>query len=226
MHNVGKTGKIFDDKKHPYFEYIKEQNAELEWWKQKDPHYIGMYKNKGKVFASIFADRRDYQANLNFAKAVADRYELEIFIKPDVDKNKIATYLKRVLKGEKLKKTLDSIKNNEYELKIGNEVWQGDLAEQKGGSVANVIDNAFKHKFGYTKTKVPKQLEVYKNVFLCLNLKSLKDENLLRIAKKLQYRAKKHTNLQAMLIKADGKMYFLNRETLLDIDKMKNALNK
>ena len=225
-HNVGKTGQIFDDKKHPYFGYIKEQKAELEWWKYKDPHYVGMYKNKGKVFASIFSDNKDYTANLNFAKAVADQHKLEIYIKSHIDKNKIENYLKKVLKGKALKEKLNSIKNNEYELKIGKEVWQGDLAVQKGGSVVNTIDNAFKHKFGYTKAGTPKQLEVYKNVFLCLELNSFKDENILRIAKKLKYRTEKHKNLQAILIKADEKIYFIKREALLDIDKMKNALNK
>ena len=71
-----------------------------------------------------------------------------------------------------------------------------------------------------------KQLENYDNVFIGIQLKSLKDENLLRITKKLQYKAIKHTNLQALFIQADGNVYFFNRETLLDIDKMKNALNK
>ena len=233
MHNVGKTGKIFDDKKHPYFEYIKEQIAELEWWKLKDPHYIGMYKNKGKVFASIFADRRDYPANLNFAKAVADRYELEIFIKPDIDKNKIATYLKRVFKGEKLKKTLDSIKNNEYELKIGNEVWQGDLAVPKSNNIVSAIDNVFKNKFGYTKSGTPKQLQVYNKVFVGIQFKQWYSENTIKgMASVLNNNAKKHNTLKAVILKIENNTILLNksdmsdRENIIKILKSKSASNK
>ncbi len=231
-HNVGKIGQIFDEKQHPYFKYINEQKGELEWWKLKDPHYVGMYKSKGKVFASIFADRKDYQSNLNFAKAVAEQHKLEIYIKSHIDKTKIENYLKKVLKGKALKEKLNSIKNNEYEIKIGNEVWQGDLAEQKGSNPANTVSSAFSHKFGYTKTGTPKQLQVYDKVFIGIALKDVSSDTFFHIAEKLNQKAKIHTNLKGVILKINSKVFFLKREKLMDSNeihktiKTENALNK
>ena len=241
-HNVGKTGQIIDEKQHPYYKYINEctgatipkasakkcSHAEMnewEWWKLKDPHYVGMYKSKGKVFASIFADRKDYQSNLNFAKAVAEQHKLEIYIRPDIDKNKIESYLKRVLKGKKLKETLDNIKNNEYELKIGKEIWQGDLAVPNSNNVVSAIDNVFKNKFGYTKAGTPKQLQVYDKVFVGIQIKQWYDEDTVEgIASVLNKNTNKHKALKTVLIKIGNNIVLLDKNELLDREKIINIL--
>lgn len=184
-----------------------------------------MYKSKGKVFVSIFKDKKDYTANLNFAKAVADQHKLEIYIRPDIDKNKIENYLKKVFKGKKLKETLDNIKNNEYELKIGNEVWQGDLAEQKGSNPANTVSSVFSHKFGYTKAGTPKQLQVYDKVFVGIQIKQWYDENTVEgMASVLNKNAKKHKALKTVLIKIGSNIVLLDKNELLDREKIINIL--
>ena len=212
MHNVGKTGRIFDEK-HPYFNALdctddkptaglkkkcKQVRRNLmERAKTLFPLYKLYYESEsgGKLYVSKWAfASNDINENIRIGKIFADNKHV-IYIRPHIE--------------------LDFYKNPEFKLIHEGKSLIGDayINRLNVRNVAKYIRNGFSEK--YTKNG---QLQYLKKSFIVFEI--LKDDNIIDVARKLKGELNMHKKCEVVfLIKQNNIIQIKNTDTYDEIIK-------
>ena len=208
VHNVGKTGRIFDEK-HPYFNALdctddkptaglkkkcKQVRRNLmERAKTLFPLYKLYYESEsgGKLYVSKWAfASNDINENIRIGKIFADNKHV-IYIRPHIE--------------------LDFYKNPEFKLIHEGKSLIGDayINRKKSKDVVKYLRNGFSLK--YTKNG---QLQYFKESFIVFEI--LKTDDITQVARKLKGELKTHKKCKVVFLIKENKVIQIENKALYD----------
>lgn len=92
--NVGKSNMIFNEDEHPYFAFpdadVKKIKASFEDMKISTPDYQTVFETKkAKLAVSTWADPKDIELNVQYAKIIVEQLGVDVSIRPHSELSKV-----------------------------------------------------------------------------------------------------------------------------------------